>query len=53
MTKPFLEASTLKLREWSLTFCVPERVCFSIAIHLQPPNQQLYGVPQEGNVFLS
>lgn len=33
--------------------CVCARVRFSIAIHLYSPNQQLSGVPQEGNVLLS
>lgn len=57
MTQALLEASTLKQGERSLTFCmyvcVCERMCFRIAIHLQSPNQQLSGVPQEGNVLLS
>lgn len=57
MTQALLEASTLKRGERSLTFCmcvcVCERMCFRIAIHLQSPNQQLSGVPQEGNVLLS
>lgn len=51
MTQPFLETSTPKPRKSDIFVCA--RVCFRIAIHLQPPNQQLYGVPQEGNVFLS
>jgi len=57
MTQAFLEASTLKQGERSLTLCVYVcvcvRMCFRIAIHLQSPNQQLSGVPQEGNVLLS
>lgn len=59
MTQALLEAPTLKQGEQSLTFCmcvcvcVCKLMCFKIAIHLQSPNQQLSGVPQEGNVLLS
>lgn len=36
-----------------LYVCVCVHAWFSIAIHLHSPNQQLSGVPQEGNALLS